>query len=884
MFHPRVFAHRKAAQSACRKIVLLILSCLLCLSAQQKLAFAQTQEQEREKEQERQQEKERQREQQEERQQEKEQQRERQEDRQQEQEQQREQQEERQQEQERQREQQQQQQQQEQERQREQQRQQQSQPSNAPAENNNHNNNGSYSRSAEPNATTANPPSHTYTPGASASGSEDTYTPGSNPSSSATGAVHTYTPGASTSGSAHTYTPGNNTSSSGTAAAHTYTPGASASGSAHTYTPSASSSVNPATSAQSVTTYTPHANGSGAARVESESRDASSGVGVTNANGVTTYRPQARPSAEAPQGELRFGGCAKLTGNSACKVCQSTGFGSWECKSNTIWQDIPGNNLPVAGQPPPSTGPRRGSTGGTASAGGGSAGTGGNASIGSGRQVVPGTPSSGGLAPAGCTPQGAPGDGPAGAGSSSNCGSQATGIGAASSGAYPSGVGYRNSFGASQQAGSGGVSAGSPVAGGCVPGDGPAGGGCNGNVQTSGQQTGATSDTAGALPASGDQGSTGSDNPITTANDNSKGMLDARGNLKSAFGGMTSDYSAVIESNRSSCDATVHVTLIASQPAGDGANLQLQATAKPNPNSADIPAHCFELEYTIEATQRTTLGDPGPAAGQTYQTKFNSTSDVEDIDLPVASNGSNGIDLVGWRVTGAHCHSAENCAPKLSAAECGQLQDYRQNVLPNERMHLLKQYGITSLGKDFIQKLRSDLAEDMRDPVTGIDATGNLASFLIDLETDMQLVQDVGKAFAPEAGLMDPAMFKKTKPLPTADKVLNAIEMANDGVDAVKTLQVGFTADTASDLALNAAAKFTPVVAILKDLSDNAKKHEEQNSLIRTLNTQLDNLGKKIDDYNQTLQQIIDKQDDLKHISDAIDMACGSGNSNPQNQ
>jgi hypothetical protein len=498
MFDPRIFLHRKAVQSASRKIVLLIVSCLLCITAPQTAAFAQSQQQELQQEQQRQ------REEQRERQQEQERQREEQQTRQQEQERQREEQQTRQQEQERQREQQQQRQ--EQERQREQQR----QSSNASTENNNRNNNGSDSRSTEPNATTTNSPSHTYTPGrntsSSGTGAAHTYTP----EASASGSAYTYTPGASTSGSVHTYTPGSNASSPGTGAPHTYTPGASTSGSAHTYTPSASSSVNPSTSAQGVTTYAPHANGSGAARIESESRDGSRGVGVTSSNGVTTYRPQAQPSAEGPQGQMRFGGCAKLTGDSACKVCQNTGPGSWVCKSNTVWQEIPGNDLPVAGQPQPSNGLRKVGGGDTQSAPGrGSAGTGGNASIGSGRQVVPGTPSSGGLAPAGCTPQGAPGDGPAGAGSSSNCGSQATGIGAASSGAYPSGVGYQNSLGASQQAGSGGVSAGSPVTGDCVPGDGPAGGGCNGNVQTSAQAMGTGTNTADAVPESGNQGSGG---------------------------------------------------------------------------------------------------------------------------------------------------------------------------------------------------------------------------------------------------------------------------------------------------------------------------------------------------------------------------------------
>ena len=366
-------------------------------------------------------------------------------------------------------------------------------------------------------------------------------------------------------------------------------------------------------------------------------------------------------------------------------------------------------------------------------------------------------------------------------------------------------------------------------------------------------------------------------------NDTSMGMLDTGGNLKQAYVGMTSDYSAVTEQNQSSCDATIHVTLLSSQPSGSGASLQFQASVQPNPSSPSVPSGCFELEYTIEATQRMSNGDPGPAAGQTYHTKFSTPSDTVRIELPVASTGSNDIDLVGWHVSGALCNRAQNCAPKLSSEECAQLQDYRQNELPNERMNLIKQYGIISIRKDSTQKMRSDLAASTKDPVTGIDATGDLASFLIDLETATQLIEDIGKALAPEAGLLNPNLFK-TVPVSTAEQVLGIIDTAHDSVDAVKQLQTGVTADTASDLALNAAAKLSPIVAIMKDIADNIKEHQDQNSLIQYINGRLNDLDNAIDDYNQTLQQIMSEQEDLKAISDGIDLACGGGASNEPNQ
>ena len=69
------------------------------------------------------------------------------------------------------------------------------------------------------------------------------------------------------------------------------------------------------------------------------------------------------------QTDKRFGEvCQKLTGDSKCKVCVKGKTNAWSCTSYAIWQEIPGNNLPVPGNdnsPPPS----RKSGGGNSEAG-----------------------------------------------------------------------------------------------------------------------------------------------------------------------------------------------------------------------------------------------------------------------------------------------------------------------------------------------------------------------------------------------------------------------------------------------------------------------------------------------------------------------------------
>jgi tetratricopeptide (TPR) repeat protein len=404
----------------------------------------------------------------------------------------------------------------------------------------------------------------------------------------------------------------------------------------------------------------------------------------------------------------------------------------------------------------------------------------------------------------------------------------------------------------------------------CVDSGGSAAGGSSTHTYTPGSSSSGNNDNE--MPAVYTPGS--------PAGDTSMGMLDTGGNLKPAYLGMTSDYSAVTDQNQSSCDATVHVTLLGSQLGADGASLQFQASVQPNPSSPAVPAGCFELEYTIQATQRLANGDPGPAAGQTFHTKFADASDTDNIALPVSSTGSNGIDLVGWRVVGALCHRAAKCAAKLSPAECARLQDYRQNVLPNGRLALIKQFGITSIGKDGVRRMRLDLLQLMKDADF---ATSDLASFLIDLETATSLIQDVGRVLAPQGELRNLAVLVGPKPSLTARQVLGVVERASDAVSVVRTVNEESAKEAALELGKQLLAKWNPVYAVLKDMQDNAKQHAAQNTLIQTLNGQMDDLDQKIDDYNQTLQQLLDQENGLKQISDGIDLACDGEAPNDSN-
>jgi TPR repeat protein len=171
----------------------------------------------------------------------------------------------------------------------------------------------------------------------------------------------------------------------------------------------------------------------------------------------------------------------------------------------------PGNNLPVSGQPPPSTGGSKVGGGNTKPAAGQvSPGAGSNGSPRSGQQVANGPPSSGARATEGCA-TGVPGDGPAGGGGSGNCGGQGTGTALPSPRAFLAGAANQTVAGAGFPTGIGSVSVGSPGAAGCVPGDGPAGG-CNGNVQTTAEVAAKNTDSTDAFPAQGNRESGGSTN------------------------------------------------------------------------------------------------------------------------------------------------------------------------------------------------------------------------------------------------------------------------------------------------------------------------------------------------------------------------------------
>jgi len=356
------------------------------------------------------------------------------------------------------------------------------------------------------------------------------------------------------------------------------------------------------------------------------------------------------------------------------------------------------------------------------------------------------------------------------------------------------------------------------------------------------------------------------------ANDTSMGMLDTGGNLKSTFVGMTSDYAAVNEQNHSSCDATVHVALLGSQLSGSGASLQFQASVQPNPNSANVPSGCFELEYTIEATQRMANGDPGPAAGQTFHTKFADASDTNNIELPVASTGSNGIDLVGWRVVGALCHRADQCVKQLPPGQCASLEDYKTNELPNQMMDLIKSYGITALNRDAAASLQSDLNQEAS------DITDTL--FLDHLKILVDEANGLAPIFAPAGKLENLAVKLGPKPSLTARDVWKLIVEPQKQLLTVKQVVDG---DYAAVVGL-LPGKFFATLSLIKDVVDDVKEVHNLRTLRSELGDKVSSLQAAIDDYNSSLQATMDQVNEIQQVSHGIDMACGSGSSNNPNQ
>jgi tetratricopeptide (TPR) repeat protein len=300
----------------------------------------------------------------------------------------------------------------------------------------------------------------------------------------------------------------------------------------------------------------------------------------------------------------------------------------------------------------------------------------------------------------------------------------------------------------------------------------------------------------------------------------SAGMLDTQGNLKSAFVGMTSDYSAVVEQGRSSCDATIHATLLSSQLSGEGASLQFQVGVQPNPSSASVPGGCFELEYTIEAIQRKVDGSPGPAAGQTYHTKFASASDTAQIELPVASTGSNDIDLTGWQVSGALCHPSDHCT---SPEECAQLEDYKTNELPNQMMDLIKSYGITDLNREAAANLQADLNQQVSDI--------NDAVFLDHLKIIVDEINDLAPIFAPQGKLANLAVILGPKPsLASRDVMEFIVEPQKQLLDAKEALEQAVNNDYIG-LLWSIGAHYFSTVALVKDIMNDATQIHDLRAL-----------------------------------------------------
>jgi tetratricopeptide (TPR) repeat protein len=360
------------------------------------------------------------------------------------------------------------------------------------------------------------------------------------------------------------------------------------------------------------------------------------------------------------------------------------------------------------------------------------------------------------------------------------------------------------------------------------------------------------------------------------ANDTSLGMLDTSSNLKQAYVGITSDYSTLTDQNQSSCDATVHVTLLSSQPSGSGATLQFQASVQPNAGLPSVPAGCLDLEYTIWAIQRMSNGDSGPPAGKTFDTKFADASDTVTIELPVASTGSNDIDLVGWHVSGALCHAGGQCVAHVSPEECSQLEDYQTNELPNQIMALIKAYGITALNRDAAASLQSDLSPEVSD--------ASFAIFMDDLKMIADETQDLAFLFAPEGKLANLAVELGPKPSLTARDVwTHIIEPQQNLHGATEAIKQALD-DDYKGLLVSLGAKLSPVVALCKNVSSAAKDVYNLKSVSAELVDQINALQAAIDDYNNTLQIIMDQVNEIQQVSQGIDMACGGGTSNNANQ
>lgn len=358
--------------------------------------------------------------------------------------------------------------------------------------------------------------------------------------------------------------------------------------------------------------------------------------------------------------------------------------------------------------------------------------------------------------------------------------------------------------------------------------------------------------------------------------DTSMGMLDTGGNLKQAFVGMSSDYSAVNEQNHSSCDATVHVILLSSQLSGNGATLQFKSSVQPNPSSPAVPTGCFELEYTIEATQRMTNGDPGPAAGQTFQTQFADASDTANIELPVASTGSNGIDLIGWRVIGALCHTGGKCVKQVSSEQCAELEDYKNNELPNQMMKLIKSYGITTLNRDAAVNLQNDLSQDVSD----IDQ----AVFLDHLKILVDETNDLAAIFSPEGELSHLAVVLGPKPSLTSRDVWKYIVQPQKNLQDAKEAIKDAVNDNYEGFVIDLIAHWSPIVGLVKDITQDAQEIHKLRTLSGELQGKVVALEAAIDAYNQALQGTVNQVNEIKQVSDGIDMACGGNDSSEPNQ
>lgn len=354
------------------------------------------------------------------------------------------------------------------------------------------------------------------------------------------------------------------------------------------------------------------------------------------------------------------------------------------------------------------------------------------------------------------------------------------------------------------------------------------------------------------------------------AKDDGLDMLAHNGTLKPEFVNETSDYTAVGHLPQSACDAKVELTLLNATPSPPGGSTLHFGVNINDSHQPGSDAACVDVEYTVFATEHrndTSGSGYSDGAGQTFHSK---TLDTGPIDLPVNANGSNGTELVGWRIVGATCRYTKNCVKKLSPEQCQDLESFVNNELPNKMMAQIKQWGIKAQGQSMIQDIKSTLEAE----------TSYAASDWADLAAKVKLLADtVTTAFdvlVPEKTAAEGA----TKI--TAQTVYTAVKNASGQFDFTKSLLEGdLTGILDLDFSVSGQRKrdidetrhtLFSMIGIVQDM----QTIQEGRDFRAELQSQLDKLQHQIDAYNADLVAIGANLKEMQAIRDGINEACSS--------